>query len=83
MHMIQRRFYIACGQCQREFGGPSGGDYDPEEYHGGYEGITEMLVDEALDLNWIRIIWRNLDVLVCSPGCAADWMNETLENWQN
>lgn len=67
---LRTRRLICCQQCGKEFGGPTGGEYE------GYtdDELADYLAEEALNMFWIRVVIGTDDVLVCTKECVSKWL---------
>lgn len=70
MHLRVRTFLV-CEGCDSDYGGPNAGEYDHRELRG---TIAEHLADQAMLDGWVRVIWGDQDVLLCSPKCVSSWL---------
>lgn len=72
---IKMKFFISCAQCEKDFGGPDAGEFDIKHLTRGVNQILELLLAEAMAMNWITLQYGSDDVLLCSPKCVSEWLS--------
>ncbi|AVD99688.1 hypothetical protein HWB51_gp124 [Mycobacterium phage Cuke] len=80
MMKIKVRTFIACEQCDKEFGGPDAGDYSDWNPIANGMSLPEFLAGEALSFGWFRVVWMTEDVLLCCQQCVTKWMKEVMSH---
>lgn len=81
-----RQYFIGCDNdgCDRIFGGPDSGDYEPEGFSSrpgeGEPLLYQYLVEESRDMGWVELRYGNEMAICCSPECGAKWLKKPRTN---